>query len=442
MKEIGTTRSVCPKCLKAIPAKIFEKDKKVFMEKTCETHGDYLALLSSDSQMYQFAKDLYPNTLKKMVNNCPTDCGLCPSHSQHTCIALIEVTKKCNLHCNVCFASAGEQKDVQVSQDTIKKMFQAVLKSEGGIARPVQLSGGEPLIRKDLPEIVQMGQKLGFKHIEINTNGIALAEEPDLSQRLAEAGVSQILLQFDGVNDDVYFKIRGENLLSYKIDAIENCEKNGIGVTLVPAIIKGINDDQLGPIIRFAMSKKNVTAINFQPVTYIGRYPQTFQNKVEDRATIPDLIQWISDQTNNALTKDDFYPVPCPHPQCTMLTLVLTDGNTMLPLTRLVNVKSLVNSVENPASVVPNAVSKLWSLQPPTEIMSAIQNYIFSADFAKGATPSSKVLTISMMHFQDCWNLDLERLQKCCIHVVTPEGRLVPFCAHYLTSIDGNRLYS
>ncbi|MCL1970320.1 MAG: radical SAM protein [Candidatus Bathyarchaeota archaeon] len=440
MQTIGKTSSVCPNCLKVIPAKIIEQSGRVLIQKNCPEHGSFQALISSDIENYKFAKELYSQPQKKMVNNCPADCGLCFSHAQHTCLAVIEVTKDCDLHCGVCFASAlGEQSGAEVDLETIREMFKAVLKSEGTV-RPVQLSGGEPLTRNDLPEIVKAGKELGFDHIEINTNGIQLAKDPELARQLAEAGVSVIYLQFDGVNDDVYLKLRGEKLYEKKRDAIENCQKAGIAVTLVPTIVKGVNDEQLGDIIRFAMAHRNVTGVNFQPVTYLGRYPQAFSKNLSDRATIPDIIKGIVSQTNNLLKEDDFYPIPCPHPQCSALTLVMADENHIFPLTRLVNVKALVNSVDDPASVIPVAISKLWSMRPQDDVIKTLQKFLFVSNLARDDMQQPKLLTISMMAFQDCWTLDIERLQKCCIHVVTPHGKLVPFCAHYLTSIDGKRL--
>lgn len=296
-------------------------------------------------------------------------------------------------------------------------------------------------MRKDLPEIIAAGREVGFDHIEVNTNGIALARDLELTKRLAQAGLNVVYLQFDGVNDEVYARLRGQNLLSLKMQAIENCERNGIAVTLVPTIVKGVNDDQLGDIIRLAMAKKNITGVNFQPVTFLGRYPQAFCDP-SDRVTIPDLVNGIAKQMNNALSEDDFYPIPCPHPQCSALTLALADKDHIFPLTRLVNVKAMVGRVMDPAGVVPVAISKLWSLRPQDDVLKAIQSFMLISDLTKeGGGVKSKLLTVSMMAFQDCWTIDLERLQKCCIHVVTTEGKLVPFCARYLTGKAGQRLY-
>lgn len=441
MNVVRETSSVCPDCLKVIPARLMEEGGKVFMEKMCEAHGGFRALLWSDYGMYRTAAEMF-NLLerKKMDNNCPLDCGLCPSHAQHTCLAVIEVTNSCNLRCGVCFASSGKEKAHQPDHETIYGMFKTILKSEGG-PRPVQLSGGEPLTRKDLPEIVQMGRELGFEHIEVNTNGIALAKDLQLAQSLAEAGVSTVYLQFDGLDEEVYSTLRGARLLTFKLRAIENCKKNGIAVILVPTIVKGINDDQLGEIIRFAMKEENVKGVNFQPVALMGRYPSNLQGHISDHATIPDLIKAIEQQTNRALTMEDFYPIPCPHPHCSALTLALVNEGNLLPLSRLIDVKQVISRVRNPSSAVSKAIAKLWAVSHEEETREMLEKLISTFGLKIGSMAPSKILSVSMMAFQDCWTLDIERLQRCCIHVVTSDGRLVPFCAYYLTSRDGKRLY-
>ncbi|MFQ6085094.1 MAG: radical SAM protein [Candidatus Bathyarchaeia archaeon] len=440
MNVVSETHSVCPDCLKVIPARLVVEDGKVHMEKTCRTHGDFQALIWSDYEMYRSAEMSNPIERKKMDNNCPLDCGLCPSHAQHTCLAVIEVTNSCDLRCRICFASSGRERGHQPDLGTISEMFEAILKSEGG-PQPVQLSGGEPLTRKDLPEIVQIGRELGFDHIEVNTNGVALAKNPQLARSLAESGVSTVYLQFDGLDDKIYSVLRGARLLGLKLNAIENCKRNDIAVILVPTIVKGVNDDQLGAIIKFAMREENVKGINFQPVALMGRYPPSLKGHKGSRTTIPDLIRAMEGQTNGSLTKEDFYSIPCPHPHCSALTLALVDGDRLVPLPRLIDVKSAISLVRDPASAVSKVIARLWSVSPEEETREMLERLISTFGLKIGGMEPSKILSISMMAFQDCWTLDIERLQRCCVHVVTSDGRFVPFCAYYLTSTDGRQLY-
>ncbi|MEW6034086.1 MAG: radical SAM protein, partial [Chloroflexota bacterium] len=303
------TQSLCPECLRKIAALRKVANGNVYLEKSCPVHGDFRVLVWRDAELYRrWGRGEETRGPQKRLTatqrGCPYDCGLCPEHRAETCTVLMEVTASCDLHCPFCFASSGKgTSDLDLGK--IAGMYQAIV--DAGGPYPVQLSGGEPTVRDDLPHIVALGKKMGFGHIQLNTHGLRLARDREYLLRLKEAGVDLVYLQFDGVSDDVYHQLRGANLLDLKLQAIENCAQARIGVILVPTLVPRVNDHQVGDIVRLAKRWVPVVkGIHFQPVSYFGRYPRTPRD--EDRITIPDVLRALEAQTQGEVRATDFVP--------------------------------------------------------------------------------------------------------------------------------------
>jgi uncharacterized radical SAM superfamily Fe-S cluster-containing enzyme len=236
---------------------------------------------------------------------CPFECGICRNHKQHTCSVIVEVINHCNLKCPICFSNSPGNPQKIPSLAQIEAMLQRILDSAG--ACPIQISGGEPSLRKDLPQIITRARQLGFDHIQVNTNGIRLARDLDLVKSLKESGITDIFLQFDGLTDNVYRQLRGASLLSAKLRAIEICAEMKIALILVPTIVKGVNDQEIGSIIQFAKKwMPAVKGVHFQPMTYLGRFSDSPQN--ENRMLIPDVLAAIEEQTASEFTIENFIP--------------------------------------------------------------------------------------------------------------------------------------
>ena len=434
-RMISTTESLCPECLKRIPAQRVVKGEKVYLVKCCPEHGEYRTLLwRGGPEWDSWVRPTIPTPPRErftqVEKGCPFDCGLCENHHQTTCTALIEVTQRCNLNCQFCFANAGTELD-EPSLEMIEKWYKNVLAASGPVN--IQLSGGEPTLRNDLPEIVKMGRDLGFQFIQLNTNGLRLAEDCDFLRQLKEAGLSSVFLQFDGTEDQIYQSIRGRRLLDIKTKALENCGKLEIGVVLVPTLIPGINTHNIGGIIKFALDHHPVVrGVHFQPVSYFGRIPKEPMD--QDRITLPEVIQAIEEQTEGLIKVANLKPH---NGRCSF------SGNfTRQPDGSL---KPILNSscctgperAEELARKTRTFVARQWSgietlkLQSPCsnswdKLIQQLKTYAFS---------------VSGMAFQDVWNIDLDRLKNCCIHVVSPEGTLIPFCAYNLTDKFGHSIY-
>jgi len=454
MKEgeriLGSTESVCPVCLKRIPAQRIAVDDDVFLDKICSEHGHFRTVIwrgqpSYGSWSVPKVPSRPPVCATTIERGCPFDCGLCPEHRQHSCCVLLEVTQRCNLHCPVCFASS-QQADQDPGLQTIEAWYRMLLANGGPYN--IQLSGGEPTVRDDLPDIVSLGRSLGFNFIQLNTNGLRLAGDPEYVRRLKEAGLSCVFLQFDGTNDSIYKAIRGTKLFDKKKAAIDRCAEEGMGVVLVPTLMPGINTENIGSIISFAVNcMPAVRGVHFQPISYFGRYPQ--EPSDEDRITIPEVIRNIEGQTNGMMKAEHFRPPQGENAYCSF------HGNfVLMPDGVLISIsKEKQGGCCGPQTAALGAkkaqrfVAQRWAApsdrpEPAvaTKTSCCATFNVESLDAFLGRVDQYS-LCISGMAFQDAWNLDLERLRECFIHVVSTDSRVIPFCAYNLTDKQGTPLY-
>jgi uncharacterized radical SAM superfamily Fe-S cluster-containing enzyme len=462
------TRSLCPVCLEVIDADIVEEDGRVMMEKTCPEHGFFKDVYWGDADMYKNAQKFIhegkgvSNPMTTRDKGCPFDCGICNEHKTTTILANIDLTNRCNMHCPICFADTTSEYLYEPSFEEIADMLK-VLRSETPVpCKAVQFSGGEPTVRSDLPEIISKAKELGFMQIQIATNGLKLAESLDFCKKLRDAGLNTVYLQFDGVTPDVYEKTRGFNAWPVKEKAIENCEKAGAtSICLVPTLVKGINDHQVGDIIRYAFDHRNVVrAVNFQPVSFAGRL--TYEDLMDMRITIPDFAHLVEEQTEGQITAQDFYTVPTVVPishlvealtgkpqieftchfACGAATYVFKDGDKLVPITQFIDVEELTDYLEDLSK------EKISTLKKPlvaAKVLNKLRKVI-DKDKKPGYLNIEKMLMdiflgtsyldefsyeavlIGCMHFQDGYNFDLERVQRCAIHYALPDGRVIPFC--------------
>ncbi|OKY77172.1 MAG: 7,8-dihydro-6-hydroxymethylpterin dimethyltransferase [Candidatus Methanohalarchaeum thermophilum] len=470
------TTSICPECNKKIEAEIFEKDDEVWIKKRCPKHGEFKDVYWSDVDLYKRAhKYSYDgrgisNPQKDIEDGCPYDCGLCDNHFSHTCLANIDLTNRCNLNCSFCFAHAKARGYVyEPSFDQVVEMLK-LLRKEKPIKTPaVQFSGGEPTLRDDLLDIIEKAKDLGFLQIQIATNGIKLGKNKELSQDLIDAGLNTVYLHFDGTEEDV------EPFIETKKQAIENCREAGLGIVLVPTIIKGQNEDEIGKIVDFAAENIDIIrGVNFQPIAFTGAAQKSQEERLEERFTIPDLAEELEKSTEGEILKDDLYPVPsvipiskavealtddpqiefsC-HPNCGAATYVFLTEDGYKPINRFIDVDKFFKTLENlsedlesgflhrvserlgKSRAIAKALRRLnksinYEKQPEDlELGKKIKKIIKDHNYDALGDFHLDTLFIGSMHFQDSYNYDLERLKRCVIHYATPDGRIIPFCAY------------
>jgi 7,8-dihydro-6-hydroxymethylpterin dimethyltransferase len=442
---LSATTSVCPECLATLPAFRVKIGDRIVLKKECPEHGPFEVLIWSGNPSYEsWSRRIIPSfsvaPLAEAGKGCPRDCGLCPEHRQPTCCTLFEVTGRCNLRCSFCFADAGRAVEPDPDIATIRTWYERLLEAGGPYV--VQLSGGEPTLRDDLPEIIALGRSLGFDFIQLNTNGLRLADDPSYVERLKEAGLGCVFLQFDGMADEVYEKMRDRSLLNHKLPAIERCAAQEIGVVLVPTLVRGINMHQVGPIIDYAIKQvPAVRGVHFQPVSYFGRYPGAPPQ--EERITIPEVIREIELQTRGAIKAENIKPSGGQNSYCSFNgNFVLMPDGELKPWTINDPNGSCCKQqrADEGARKAQRFVARYWSAPEKSTCCTADGPSLGGWDvFIERASTHS--LCISGMAFQDAWNLDLDRLKECCVHVFHPDGRIIPFCAYNLTDANGRSFY-
>lgn len=453
---LEATQSLCPVCLRRLDASRTVRKEGVYLEKHCPEHGPFETLIWKGAPQIETWRRPKIATRPIAVGHevkqgCPFDCGLCPEHRQRSCSVILEVTQRCNLGCKVCFADAGSKRE-DPSAAVISKWYETA--REYGGACNIQLSGGEPTLRDDLPELIAMGRKIGFTFIQINTNGLRLAADFDYVKALKEAGAGSIFLQFDGVDDAVYRTLRGRNLMAEKEAAIAACERVGLGVVMVPTLVPGCNTDAVGDILHTALKfYPTVRGVHFQPISYFGRHPGAPAG--QDRLTLPELMGLIEIQTQGIFKVDHFAPPGCEHSLCSFhAQYLVSEKKELRPLHgggAAWRDEPPIRAEEGAARAI-GSVARQWSASTESEAVSAAGRCACnSITGCSGSAPlslddflemaKSRTFSVSAMAFQDVWNLDLERVRQCCIHVMAADGRLIPFCLYNLTAADGRPLY-
>jgi len=462
-KPLKEVSSICPECHVVITAKLSEEAGMVLMRKSCPDHGDFQDMYWSDFDQWERARkyavvgDGIENPRTQTVQGCPYDCGICQNHRSQTILSIIDVTNRCNLRCPICFANAASAGyEYELNLDTIKGIIDNLSENRPVSVKALQLSGGEPTLRNDLPEIVKYAHLKGIHHVEVNTNGVRISNDMPYLKRLKDADVSSFYLQFDGVTSDPYMVTRGVDLLPTKLKAIENLKSLGHdSAILVVTLVKGVNDNQLGRIINFAAKNHDVIrCVNVQPVSVTGRIDR---NKLaEYRITIPDFMRLVEEQTNGQILQSDFLPVPfvvpfaravgalkgtrypefTMHEHCGMATFVFVEDGRVTPITRYANVEAFMSSMNEVAELAQTGRTiraRFKMVQSLKHLNLRVVRPLVSGVIREGTYDAlgqlmRKVIMIGAMHFMDPYNFDLERVQRCGIHYGLPDGRIIPFC--------------
>ena len=431
------TNSLCGTCLRKVEAKVVIQDDRVYLHKWCPEHRFQRVLISTDAEYYKLSRQtIKPGQMPLKFNTpikygCPFDCGLCPDHEQHSCLTLVEITDQCNLTCPVCYSESGPHRLAHRSMEQIEFMLDRVVENEGE-PDVVQISGGEPTIHPQFFDVLDAAKRRPIKHLMVNTNGIKIANDPSFAERLAKYMPGfELYLQFDSLRPEPLVELRGVDLTDIRRRALERLNNHNISTTLVVTLKKGLNDQEVGPIIDFALQQRCVRGVTFQPIQSAGRL-EHFDPAV-DRLTLSEVRQNILSQTS-VFTPDDVIPVPC-HPDCLAMAYALKIGGCVTPLTSLIDPKLLLHGEGNTIVYerdprLRQEIIKMFSTAAsPTSSELSLKQLLCC--LPQVSVPEGmgyeNIFRVIVMQFLDRHNFDVRSVKKSCVHIVHPDGRIIPF---------------
>lgn len=475
------TKTICPECKKLLVGDIFEKDGAVYMEKTCPEHGTFSDIYWSDAELYLKAEQSAFDGIG-LINPCDrsVDSGQNVSIEiggvevdllSNTALANVDLTNRCNMRCPICFANANAAGYVfEPDFETVVKMLE-MLRNERPIkCTAVQFSGGEPTIYPRFVDVIRTAKTLGFAQVQVATNGLSFANDFQLLKDAVDAGLNTIYLSFDGVTDDIYLQARNRKMFDVKLRVLENLRKleKAPSVVLVPTVVKGVNNHQLGAILDFAFEHSDVVrGVNFQPVAFTGRIDN--QERAQNRYTLTDMIKDVEEQTGYA-GRDDWYPVPVvapiskfvsaileenkvtftTHPHCGVATYLFKgEDGVVVPVPRFIDADRFSKGLYELSLKARSSRFKGWYKlkavrllrncirkdQVPEglnvkKFMKILEGVMSDKSKLSLADFSWKMMFVGGMHFQDDYNYDVERVKRCAVHYATPDMKVIPFCAY------------
>jgi uncharacterized radical SAM superfamily Fe-S cluster-containing enzyme len=486
----GATQSLCPECMSdarlrvgrlshpaterdlainLVPTKIIDRAGRIYFRKHCSVHGMREDFVCSDAMWFDRNEFLRPGKVPARFavepdRGCPFDCGLCTEHEQHTCLGVLEITSSCNLECPMCYASSGPG-GVHLSYDDCCRAIDNYVAAE---ARPevLQLSGGEPTIHPEFLKIFKYACDQPIDIVMINTNGIRLARDAAFLESVAEfKHRAEIYLQFDSFESSAYRQLRGESLVETKLQVIEALGAARMRTILVCTVQAGVNERELGKIVRFAQERPWITGVSFQPASYVGR--TVLPDELECRITFPDVIRGIAEQCPDVWRENDFTPLPCAHPNAHTLAYAYRGGGTVVPLARFIDLTEhldlLSGAITFTRARARELVNQLISRQccgdggcgcstdgivelngKPADprqqmrgggVIAPVADEFFRRILAEDVSPSD-VFRITTTSFMDAYNFDVRQVMKDCVHFILPSGHIIPFSAYNLLYRD------
>ena len=444
---LGQVTTMCEECLQLVPAKVIRDGDNVYYQKRCSDHGVQKTLVSTDADYFLAAIDylkpgdlpLQPQT--KIDYGCPYDCGLCPDHEQHSCLAIIEVNEECNLTCPVCFANSSPAKNGTRTLAEVEQMLDILVASEG---EPdlVQISGGEPTIHPQIMDILKLTMTKPIRHVMLNTNGLRIARDPEFVAELAKLGAGfEVYLQFDSVQSDALKDIRGADLHKIRQQALENLNAHGISTTLVAVIKKGVNDGEIAAIVDHALTWACVRGVTFQPVQAVGRI-DGFDPK-KNRIMLSEIRRAIIDG-GSGFSAGDIIPLPC-NPESISIGYALRNGAQIVPITSMI-----------PRDVITAEIPNAVTFEKYPELKKRIFDFFSLSTNNKNSsqrleallcclpqieTPESigykNLFRVAISEFLDPYNFSLSRVKRSCVHFVTLDHGIIPFDTYNLLYRDG-----
>ncbi len=441
-ETLKQTRSICSICGEIVPAAYeVRAGEQVFFTRACPTHGVVDTDLGYHAAFYRKSFQVEKLMIARYGDGGDTDIsqGLSPFPLRKPAgLAIIEVTERCNLTCPMCYAySSPSERDYSLEE--IETRLDQIIAVEGkGIS--LQISGGEPSVRKDLDQIAAMVKRKGFGQLEMVSNGIRLAREPEFAQKLVDWGFTSVYLQFDSTRPEDIIKLRAEDLWDVRVKAIAALERVHLPSTLAVSLYDGLNTDQIQQVIHFAWQHPDtVCAIAFQAATPFGRFQvdNTDGGKQKEQQALrklrmPEILKLIEEQAG--VSQDLFFPVGEGSPLCNTFSLLKHTKDGYKPIAPNFTLKEFMDVI----GPRPNMTLRMLTRGRAAILPQLVTNIGGSLKLMKTLWPhvgtdpsfwtSRKTLTLFVKPFMDESDIDMSRIERCCFHNASPRG-VMSFCA-------------
>lgn len=468
MNSLEKTSSICPICfnqgkIQKIDANLYEDQGKVWIQKYCQKHGSFKEIYFGDTILYKkwMKYKASGKPISYIKNNLSDDLELYTEHTSQTMLTNLVVTNRSNLKWDKIFFNAYI--DGYVYEPSIEKLIELMNQSMNVntlSSKSLQIIGGEPTLREDLFEIIRIAKKIGYSHIQLQTNGLILAERIDYCQRLKDEKVNSVYLNFNGITNLT------NPLIDYQKKVIENLRKVNLNIFLHTAIIGNENVSEPGKIIRFALDNIDVIrGVHFYPFFLNKASSTPSKNQIaSQRIDISQIFDSIEKEFFSLISRNDFYPTSIaypisqlieslikqpqlevtPHPGCGGSTLIFLKDGKPLPITRFIDVESLIGFLDKESKkkgplrklrFASALVKNIDSFTNNKEAPDGFDMKQMAKDAAIGGSDfafrkyHNKTLNIGFMWYQDVMDLNFDRLHRCVIHCPTFEG-IVPFCSY------------
>jgi hypothetical protein len=448
------TTSLCRECKNAVPADVVARGAEVWMEKSCPRHGAQEVRLSDDVGWYQRTRAITtparpPRHQPKPVHHgCPFDCGACAQHEQKVRLPVVTITSACNLDCPICYVHNKNEGAFHMGREEFAQVLGHLVTDHDGDIELVNFTGGEPTLHPHFLEFLEMSRAAGVHRVSICTNGIKLARDEALVARLAELG-ARVALSFDSFEAGADYALQGAHLVELKLRCMDLLEQHDVDTTLIPVMTRGVNDHEIGALLRYAMGKRNVRHVEVHTMTYTGQGGKHFDRS--GRISMVEVLRRIEETTDGWLRPGDFVSSPCAHPLCYQIAYLLMDpdGGPPVPFTRFVDRDTLYACLSDHLYLEPtprleramrDAIDRLWAEggEDSERILGVLKRLVgqmFPTDReitrAEALRISERASKAVYVHsHMDEETFDTERIMQCCDSDCFADGSTIPICAY------------
>ena len=446
---VTTVRGMCRGCRRITPARVYIQDGKVWQQSLCPTCATSPAMIAGDADWYmrETLREFPDRSPLKMSHpaskGCPHDCGPCAWHATPCQLPVISITNACNLSCPICFTYNRPDRAYYMPVEEMKRTVDWIVESSGPVDL-INVTGGEPTLHPQILDLLQICNRPEIGRITMNTNGLRLAEDYELCERLAEMNVC-VILSLDTFDPQISVQVHGRDIVAEKMKAIENLTRAGVRITLLHVMIRGVNDGTIPAILDLMRGNDQILSLTIQTMTYTGQGG----GKWPDRRHIPvdEAARIVCNGSGDSLVFDDFYPRPSAHPLCYLCCYMLKVDEKFLPFTRFLEREKIFSLMEdsylirmrNEHDFFQDVMNDLYS-KGQKELLKDFRTLIeklYPAGrdinaFDRQRAAESMVRTIYIHSHMDEDNFDCSRAMLCPDLVPAEPGRLIPACTYNL----------